>query len=120
MILLALFPFAWRKVMDPKVLAHFDGNIALANIQPRKHQRITARYGSALPSNTATINPASGPTFGVTAYTCPGCNYTYDQAEGDIREGFAPGTAFSDIPETWFCPDCGVRERNDFLPLTRV
>lgn len=120
MILLALFPFAWRKVMDPKVLAHFDGNIALANIQPRKRQKIAARYGSALPSNTAVINPSSGPTPGITAYTCPGCSYTYDQAEGDIREGFAPGTAFSDIPETWFCPDCGVRERNDFLPLTRV
>lgn len=120
MILLALFPFAWRRVMDPKVLAHFDGNIALANIQPSKRERIIAKLGASWVTDRSVLTPASGPTPGVSVYTCPACNYTYDQAQGDYREGFAPGTAFSEIPETWCCPDCGVRERNDFLPLTRV
>lgn len=120
MILLALFPLAWRKVMDPRVLSHYDGNIALANIQPRKREQIIAKFGASAINNPATNTSTSGPVPGVSTYICPGCNYTYDQAQGDLHEGFAPGTAFSEIPESWFCPDCGVRERNDFLPLARV
>ena len=26
-----------------------------------------------------------------------------------------PGTAFADIPDTWFCPVCGARKK-DFVP----
>ena len=28
--------------------------------------------------------------------------------DGDDREGFAPGTPWSEVPDDWFCPDCGV------------
>jgi rubredoxin len=49
-------------------------------------------------------------------YVCPGCDYTYDEQAGDSREGFAPGTPWSEIPEGWACPDCGVREKVDFEP----
>jgi rubredoxin len=48
------------------------------------------------------------------AYRCPGCDYTYDEAKGAPREGFPAGTAFSDIPDDWSCPDCAVREKVDF------
>ena len=44
MILLAYFPPLWRRVMDPKVLAHYDGDVTRANILPRKRSRILARY----------------------------------------------------------------------------
>ncbi|MCO5324033.1 MAG: rubredoxin [Nocardioidaceae bacterium] len=37
--------------------------------------------------------------------------------EGCEREGFAVGTAWSDIPDDWCCPDCGVREKADFVPV---
>jgi alkane 1-monooxygenase len=47
MILLAYFTPLWRRVMDPKVLAHYDGDITRANIDPRKRQRILRRYGAA-------------------------------------------------------------------------
>ncbi|HEX5253468.1 MAG TPA: rubredoxin [Mycobacterium sp.] len=50
----------------------------------------------------------------MTAYRCPGCDYTYDEAKGAPREGFRPGTPFTDIPEDWCCPDCAVREKVDF------
>jgi rubredoxin len=50
----------------------------------------------------------------MTAYRCPGCDYTYDEAKGEPREGFRPGTPFSDISEDWCCPDCAVREKVDF------
>ncbi|MGE4425795.1 MAG: rubredoxin [Solirubrobacteraceae bacterium] len=49
-------------------------------------------------------------------YVCPECGYRYDEAAGDDREGFAPGTPFAQIPDTWTCPDCGVVDRPDFAP----
>lgn len=44
MILLALFPPLWRVVMDPRLLAHYAGDVSRANIQPRKRERILAAY----------------------------------------------------------------------------
>ena len=45
MILIAYFPPIWRKVMDPRVLAHYDGDITKANIDPKKRAKVLARYG---------------------------------------------------------------------------
>ncbi|MDV8003895.1 alkane 1-monooxygenase [Rhodococcus sp. IEGM 1318] len=47
MIMLAYVPPLWRKIMDPKVLAHYDGDITRVNVQPSKRDRILARYGAA-------------------------------------------------------------------------
>ncbi|GAA1461231.1 MULTISPECIES: rubredoxin [Williamsia] len=52
----------------------------------------------------------------MSAYRCPVCDYVYDESAGAPREGFAAGTAFTDIPDDWPCPDCGVREKMDFEP----
>jgi len=41
-------------------------------------------------------------------YVCIVCGYVYDPAEGDLDNGITPGTSFEDIPESWFCPICGV------------
>jgi alkane 1-monooxygenase len=46
MILLAVFPPVWRRVMDKRVLAHFDGDVTLANIHPTKRAKILAKYGN--------------------------------------------------------------------------
>jgi len=46
MIVLAYFPPLWRRVMDHRVLAHYGGNVTLANIAPGKRDRVLARYGS--------------------------------------------------------------------------
>jgi alkane 1-monooxygenase len=46
MILLALFPPLWFKVMDPRVLDHFDGDMSRANIQPSRRARVLAKYPS--------------------------------------------------------------------------
>lgn len=50
------------------------------------------------------------------AFRCPVCGYVYDEAEGEPREGFPAGTAWSDVPDDWTCPDCAVREKVDFEP----
>jgi alkane 1-monooxygenase len=44
MIVLTWVPALWRKVMDPRVLDHFDGDITRANLHPRRRERIIARH----------------------------------------------------------------------------
>ncbi len=44
MLLLAAVPPLWRAVMDPKVAAHYDGDLTLANRAPAKPRRLLARY----------------------------------------------------------------------------
>ena len=56
-------------------------------------------------------------TIGSARYQCTDCGYVYDEAVGCAREGFAPGTRWSQIPDTWACPDCAVREKVDFVAL---
>ena len=46
-------------------------------------------------------------------WECVVCGFIYDEAQGLPEEGIAPGTAWSDIPEDWECPDCGV-SKSDF------
>ena len=41
-------------------------------------------------------------------YVCEVCGYVYDPEVGDVDNGVAPGTEFSDISEDWACPLCGV------------
>lgn len=123
MILLSLMPFAWRRVMDPKVIQHFDGDISRANIQPGKRERIVSKYhtNSRRAQTSEVIEPEELVLVEQAhAYQCPMCNYVYSPVRGDLREGFEPGTPFSQIPPTWVCPDCGVRERNDFKPLAHA
>ena len=45
MIMLALVPPLWRRVMDPRVRAHFDGDIGRANIAPGQRAKVLARCG---------------------------------------------------------------------------
>jgi len=45
MIVLAAVPPLWRRVMDPRLLAHYGGNLTRANIAPRRRARMLARHG---------------------------------------------------------------------------
>ena len=44
MIVLALFPPLWHRVMDKRVVAHYGGDVTLANIHPPNRGRLLARY----------------------------------------------------------------------------
>ena len=50
-------------------------------------------------------------------YRCGVCEYVYDEMQGEPHEGFPPGTAWTEVPDDWCCPDCGVREKLDFVAL---
>jgi alkane 1-monooxygenase len=123
MIVLAIVPAIWRRVMDPRVLRHFDGDLSRANLQPRKRDKILAKYpppaaDTAVPGTQT--DGAAAVAAEVLAARCPGCSYVYEVEAGDEHEGFAAGTAWADIPDDWCCPDCGVREKVDFVPVERV
>jgi rubredoxin len=57
------------------------------------------------------MNPA------LSRFQCPDCAYIYDEAQGDPREGHAPGTRFADLPDDFVCPDCFVRAKEDFTQM---
>ena len=49
----------------------------------------------------------------VAKYLCVICGYIYDEQEGCEADGIAPGTKWEDVPEDWYCPDCGAT-KSDF------
>jgi alkane 1-monooxygenase len=46
MILVAYVPWLWFRLMDPKVVQHYGGDLSRANIKPSIRGRILAKYGS--------------------------------------------------------------------------
>jgi alkane 1-monooxygenase len=44
MIVLAVVPPLWRRAMDPRVLAHYGGDVTRANIHPPQRERVLRRY----------------------------------------------------------------------------
>ena len=48
-------------------------------------------------------------------FICDACGYIYNEADGDPDSGLAPGIRFSDIPDDWACPLCGLTKA-DFRP----
>lgn len=49
-------------------------------------------------------------------WVCMVCGLVYDSTLGLPDEGIPAGTRFQDIPDDWYCPDCGVTKA-DFEPL---
>ncbi|WP_354697952.1 Alkane 1-monooxygenase [Paraconexibacter sp. AEG42_29] len=45
MITLAYFTPLWRRVMDKRVLDHYDGDVTRANISPRRRAKVVRQYG---------------------------------------------------------------------------
>ncbi|MCV6615057.1 MAG: FAD-dependent oxidoreductase [Cellvibrionaceae bacterium] len=41
-------------------------------------------------------------------HQCYECDWVYDQAQGWLEDGIAPGTDFESIDSSWSCPDCGA------------
>ncbi|WP_307810584.1 alkane 1-monooxygenase [Tomitella biformata] len=56
MVLLSLAPPLWRRVMDPRVLAHYDGDLTKINIQPSRRDKIVRKYGPL----SASLDPDDG------------------------------------------------------------
>ncbi|MDA3856064.1 MAG: rubredoxin [Candidatus Woesearchaeota archaeon] len=48
-------------------------------------------------------------------WLCIPCGYVYDENIGDIDSGIEAGTKWSDIPDSWVCPICGVSKSDKDL-----
>jgi alkane 1-monooxygenase len=121
LVLIAYFPPLWFRQMDPLVAAHYRGDLSKANVYPPKREQLLARWNRAPqePGQPALYpgEPAASASTNASArYQCTDCGFVYDEAQGCPREGFAPGTTWSQIPDDWACPDCAVREKVDFIP----
>lgn len=62
MIGLAYVTPLWRRVMDPRVLALYDGDLTKVNLDPRKRERLLARHAAATAATTAPTVPAPTPS----------------------------------------------------------
>ena len=45
-------------------------------------------------------------------WECQTCGWVYCEEAGAPDEGLAPGTRWADIPDDWYCPDCGMPKDN--------
>ncbi|MGW6210173.1 hypothetical protein [Streptomyces sp. NPDC055109] len=54
MIVLAWIPPLWRRVMDPKLLVHYGGDVTRANLAPAARARLLRRY----PAGASTASTA--------------------------------------------------------------
>jgi alkane 1-monooxygenase len=61
MIPLAAFPPLWFKIMDPKVVAHYNGDMTKANIKPSIRDAVIARY-TAPDAEGAAASESTGET----------------------------------------------------------
>lgn len=52
-------------------------------------------------------------------FICVICGFIYDEALGWPEDGIAPGTTWEEVPENWFCPDCGA-SKEDFEMIELV
>jgi rubredoxin len=41
-------------------------------------------------------------------YQCGLCDYVYDERQGDPLQGIPPGTPWTELPDGWCCPECGL------------
>ena len=94
---------AWRGTVTAPSLSSSPG--------PGRSTSTTAEPTGRLASTVA-ANMSESTT--VQKWICESCGFIYDPADGDPDGGIPPGTAFEDIPDTWFCPVCGARKR-DFV-----
>jgi rubredoxin len=86
---------------------------------PRTRSRLPSIHrdptGSRGASRLGTLPRVEAGSTTAQLWICTSCGFIYDPSDGDPDGGIAPGTAFEDIPDDWFCPVCGARKR-DFEP----
>ena len=41
-------------------------------------------------------------------YVCIVCGYIYDESLGSPEDDIPPNTKWEDVPEEWYCAECGV------------
>jgi rubredoxin len=50
-------------------------------------------------------------------FQCPECTYVYDEDLGDETHGIPGPTPWDEVDPEFWCPDCGLVPKADFLPV---
>lgn len=50
-------------------------------------------------------------------WRCQVCSYVFDEENGDPENGISPKKPFSELPDDWKCPVCGVG-KDEFAKVT--
>ncbi|MES0874690.1 fatty acid desaturase [Sinimarinibacterium thermocellulolyticum] len=125
MILIAYFPPLWFRLMDPRVVRHYGGDLTRANLHPPRRRRLLRRWMNRDEASVAVLS-AARPERGSASppappalhrHRCPNCDFVYDERTGCPEEGYPAGTAWSSLPPDWSCPQCAVRDKIDFVAL---
>jgi rubredoxin len=74
-------------------------------------EALVLNFPRAAPAAAAGTAPSSAAGF--KKWQCVLCGFAYDEALGLPDEGIAPGTRWTDVPDTWICQDCGAG-KSDF------
>jgi len=128
-LLLAYIPPLWFRQMDPLVVKHYQGDLSKANLYPPKREALLKRWHNRtlddgnpdlFPGSHAVSAAGVAAPAAIACYQCTDCGYIYDEAQGCPREGYPAGTRWSQIPDTWPCPDCAVREKVDFVAVGKA
>ena len=100
---------------EPRVAG---GRVSAAH-RPARSWPLAAATPAHAPSVSGAVATGAGGAVPdeALAWGCPGCGYVYEVVAGEEREGFAAGTAWSEVPDRWCCPDCGVRDKGDFVAV---
>ncbi|MDR3418780.1 MAG: fatty acid desaturase [Nevskia sp.] len=122
MLMIAYLSPLWFKVMDPRVAAHYRGDLSKAHLHAPRREQLLARWSvqkdaPAEAGNDTVQAAADAPAVTASRFACPNCDYVYDQSLGCAHEGYPAGTPWADIPASWPCPQCAVREKVDFRPI---
>lgn len=116
---------AINKNDDAPIFKHADYGIVgdIYQVLPLLTQKLNSDLPRPDPSLASTRREA--PLYRKTRATaegrfvCPGCGYEYDPEKGDPDGGIDPDTEFSDLPESWTCPECGVGKSDMITAVTR-
>lgn len=128
MLILAYIPPLWFKVMNPRVARHYGGDVTKAHLYGPKREQLIRKWQTATTSCPETVVPATPSqeeqhtpnAASASRHRCSNCGYVYDELKGNPSEGFVAGTPWKAIPADWSCPECAVRDKADFVPLTSI
>ncbi|PSB00460.1 rubrerythrin family protein [Merismopedia glauca] len=120
------FAAAARQDRDAAVSAEFEAQIQESQEHAEIFRRAAHRFGLLTPIEhhhadrySEALNILQGGTASEKQITqkwiCKQCSLIYDPIAGDPDSGIAPGTAFEDISEDWYCPICGATKKM-FVP----
>ncbi len=73
-----------------------------APVEQEQEKQIKQEKMTSQACATAQLNDADS------SMLCTVCQWVYDPAQGEPNQDVAPGTSWSDVPEYFLCPECGL------------